>query len=345
MSYERVARAALETPWFIREAEGRIVAEIVLARLEGVRLTEDEVAERVGAAEAAQGPRRGARMSGAVAVLPVYGVLMPRANLMAAMSGGTTVESLRAAFREVMADEAVGSIVFDVDSPGGAVDGIEELATEIREARGRKPMVAVANTLMASAAYYLASQADEVVASPSSMLGSIGVFLEHVETSRADDADGITTTVIRRPDAKHEANMSEPLSDTARTHLQQVVDDYYGQFVGAVAKGRGVTPAAVREGYGQGRVLTARRAVAAGLADRVGTLDEAIIRLATGKAPTARVAGATWHLVSSEETPIPTEAEIEPPPSDDAPLPEDQPDRTNEAQAALALARANANRR
>ncbi len=348
MTYDRIARAVFETPWFIREHEGRLMGELVAARLEGIRLSEAEIAERVSAAQAAQGPRRGSRMAGAVAVLPVYGVIMPRANLMVAMSGGTTVESLRTAFREVLADDAVGSIVFDIDSPGGAVDGIDELATEIREARGRKPMVAVANTMMASAAYYLGAQADEVVASPSSLVGSIGVYLEHVEFSRMEDEAGITTSIIRRPDTKNEANDVEPLSDTARAHLQQIVDDYYGQFVSAVAKGRGVGPAAVRAGYGEGRVLTAKRALAANLVDRVGTLDETVVRLATGKGPASRIAGAEWRLVAAADAvPAPGTDDVADEPTSD-PIESEAPPlngRATEAEAALAIARAKADRR
>jgi ClpP class serine protease len=98
---------------------------------------------------------------------------------MSDMSGGTSVEAIRQNFRAAMADETVGSILFDVDSPGGYTDGIEELATEIRNARGTKPMVAIANYGMASAALYLGAQADELVASPSSMVGWIGTALIH----------------------------------------------------------------------------------------------------------------------------------------------------------------------
>lgn len=350
-NYDRIARAVFETPWFIREREGRIVAEIVLERVAGDRLSEEDIHARVSAAQAAQGPRRGPRVAGAVAVIPIYGVIMPRVTLMTEMSGGSTVAGIREAFREVLADEAVGSILFDVDSPGGAVDGIEELATEIREARGRKPMVAIANTLMASAAYYVACQADEVVASPSSLTGSIGVFLEHVEFSRADEAEGVTATVIRRPAGKHEVNAVEPLSDDARSHLQEMIDDYYGQFVGAVAKGRGVTPAVVRAGYGEGRVLTARRALEAGLVDRVETYDEALRRLATGKGPAPRATAADLPTVAMSDDDLRGALGLDERHTveltTDSVLDAIHPprERATEAKAALALARAQADRR
>lgn len=345
-SYDRIARAVFEVPWFLREREAAIMAEVVLERLAGGRLSDEQAVERVRAAQSAQGPRRGARTSGAVGVIPVYGVIMPRTNLMTLMSGGTSIEDLRSAFRDAVNDEAVGSIVFDVDSPGGAVDQVEEFATEIRDARGVKPMIAVSNTLMASAAYYLASQADEIVASPSSLTGSIGVYIEHVEYSKANELDGVTATFIRRPIAKADANGDEPLTDGAKAHLQQIVDDYYGQFTAAVAKGRGVTPAAVRAGYGEGRVLTAQRALSAGLVDRVGTLEDSIRRLATGKGPAPRAAAQVTDSTTDSTTGMAgvqasSIAIDELDPSEEL----ETPDRSVEAEAALALARAKANRR
>lgn len=344
MRYERIAGAVFGTPWFIREREARIMSEVVLDRIAAGGLFDEEARARVQAAQMAQGPRRGVRQPGDVAVLGIYGILMPRANLMTEFSGGTTVSSLRRQFNEALNDDAVKSILFDVDSPGGAADGIEELATEIRAARGRKPMVAVSNTLMCSAAYYLAAQADEVVASPSSITGSIGVYIEHVEFSKADEMAGVTTTIIRVPEAKHEINDAEPLPDAGRAHLEQIAGDYYDQFVNAVAKGRGVTASAVKAGYGEGRALTARRALAAGLVDRVGTLEETHARLAAGKGPMPRTAARVQiqHFDGNGQ-PITTSeaiASLIAPQPESPPVADTPPDRTTEAEAALALARA-----
>lgn len=309
MSHEHVFRAVYGTPWAILEDRLKTIAEIVRMRMTGERLSDGEIRSRLAAVEAAQGPRSGAR-SGArtansIAVIPIYGTIFQRANLLTAFSGGATVESLSQAFDEALADDQIGSIVFDVDSPGGEVGGIEELAAQVRAARGQKPVVAVANTLMASAAYWLASQADEIVASPSSMVGSIGVVMVHQEVSRMAEAEGITTNIIRIPEAKYEGNQWEVLSDDARAHLEQIAGDYYGQFVNAVAQGRGVTAAAVRAGYGEGRVLTAKRAKEASLVDRIDTLDGTIRRLATGRAPATRGASAAsgYRVVTTEGLP------------------------------------------
>jgi len=171
-------------------------------------------------------------------------------------------------------------VVLDVDSPGGAVNGVEELADEMLRARGQKPVVAVANTLAASAAYWIATAADEVVVTPSGEVGSIGVFAVHEDFSAALEAAGIRVSLVSAGKYKMEGNPYEPLGDEGRAALQERVDDYYGMFVGAVARGRGVAAKDVREGFGQGRLVGARQAVELGMADRVATLDETLDRVA-----------------------------------------------------------------
>ena len=96
---------------------------------------------------------------------------------------GISTNAISGALRQVIDDPGVGSIVLDIDSPGGDVDGIDELASEIYQARKQKPITAVSNCLCASAAYYLASQASEIIASPSSLTGSIGVYILHEDDS------------------------------------------------------------------------------------------------------------------------------------------------------------------
>lgn len=324
-TYDHVARAVFGQPWFTTEENLATIASIVAARLGGNLPTPEDLASRLASAQTTAGPRGGARVQGAVGVIPVYGTLMARANLFTEFSGGATYQSIGRAFREAMADESIGSIVFDIDSPGGEVLGCDELASEIRNARGRKPMVAVANGLMASAAYYLGCQADEIVASPSAVVGSIGCVTVHMEESRGLDEAGITVNIFRNPAAKYEGNPYEALSDEGRAHIQERTDDYADAFRASVAKARGVTAAAVKAGYGEGRALTAKRAHAAGLVDRIATLDDTIVRLASGKGPAPRGTKA-----EDADTPA---------------MAAEPTDQTTEAQAALALARARAAKR
>lgn len=278
MKYAHIVRAIGETPWAILPAKLAVILDLVAYRAGGGKLSQEEVQARMDAA------RRDERRSGSgregVAVLPLLGTIVQRANLMSEMSGGTSAERFRSRFREALNDNQVGAIVLDVDSPGGSVFGVPELAAEIREARGDKPIVAVANSLAASAAYWVASAADELVVTPSGEVGSIGVFAAHEDLSAALEDAGIDVTLISAGKYKVEGNPYEPLGEEARAAIQARVDDYYAMFVDDVARQRGVSSRDVRNGFGQGRVVGAQDAVALGMADEVATLDETIERLA-----------------------------------------------------------------
>jgi signal peptide peptidase SppA len=286
--YRHVVRAVAETPWAILPSTLAVILEIVEFRAAGGELTKEEVRERLDAAEAARTSSRQASAPGAVGVLPLYGVVMPRATLMSEISGGTSLERFAAGFRELLANEQVGSILLDIDSPGGSTDMVPETAALIRSARGRKPIVAIANTDAASAAYWLASQADELIVTPSGMVGSIGVFAAHDDISVLQEKLGVKTTLIYAGKFKTELSPFEPLSEEARAAIQARVDEFYGLFVGDVAKGRGTDVASVRDGFGQGRMVTAKAAVKAGMADAVATFDETVARLARGQATSSR---------------------------------------------------------
>lgn len=261
-----ILQLVLETPWAIMPAH---LSRIVAAAIDGVSVRSQE------------GAPNGATRVGNVSVIPVRGVIEHRADWLDELFGGVaSIDNTRTIFRAELADPAVKAIVLDVDSPGGTASGVTEFASEIRAARGgAKPIVAVANTLTASAAYWLASQADEIVASPSAQVGSVGVYAVHQEASRLLDEMGITTTIIRSGPNKLDANEFEPLTEQARAQIQERVDATYGQFVADVAKGRRTTIAQVEADYGGGRVFTAKQAQAIGMVDRVETIDATINRV------------------------------------------------------------------
>jgi capsid assembly protease len=252
---------------------------------------------RIGAASARDRPQAGA----GVAVLPVLGTISHRMGMFSASSGGTSTEALTREFRSLLADSSVSAIVLDVDSPGGSADGIDELATEIFKARGKKPITAVANTLMASAAYWLAASADEIVVSPSAEVGSIGVLAAHEDRSALMEKLGVKVSLVSAGKYKTEGNPFEPLSDEARANIQKRVDEAYGRFVRAVARGRSVPVDTVRNGFGEGRVVSAREAVRLGMADRVATIDEVIATMPTTSASSAASTNARLGAVSYEE--------------------------------------------
>jgi signal peptide peptidase SppA len=203
--------------------------------------------------------------------------------------GGTSTEVLTKQIRAALADPAVTSIALNIDSPGGTVFGIPELAAEIARARGQKPVVAVVNPMAASGAYWLAAQAGEIVSTPSGTAGSIGVFMAHDDISAWQAQQGIKTTMIHAGKYKTEGNQFEPLTADAIVHFQGQVDELYSMFIKAISSGRGVTQKAAREDMGQGRMLLAGDAMKSGMIDRIGTLEETLVRMnGTGTARGAK---------------------------------------------------------
>jgi HK97 family phage major capsid protein len=270
----RLLSAFGSTAWAIQESKLEEICAFLELRAAGGSLSADEVRALTSSSRNGKVQSRGG-----VVVIPVTGSITQRANMLTEYSGGTSTEKLGAQIDAALNSQDVRAIVLDVDSPGGNVSGVPELAEKIYAARGQKKIVAVVNSLMASAAYWIGSSADEIVITPSGMIGSIGVLWVHTEFSEMDAAMGIRNTIIRAGLHKAEANSMEPLPDGARERMQTMVDDYYDQFVAAVARNRRTTPDAVRKGYGQGDVLTAKRAVGAGLADRVATLEQVLSEL------------------------------------------------------------------
>ncbi len=273
--YELIVRAVLDRPWAILPEKLALIEAVLTVRANGGQVSADEIAAATNGRRTAT-----AQTVGTVAIIPVFGTIHQHAGVMSEYSGGASADGLSKALREAMADPAVGSIVLDVDSPGGGVFGVSELADEIRGLRGQKPMVAIADSLMASAAYWIASQADEVWSLPGGQVGSIGVYQAHVDNSAAYEKFGSKVSYVAAGRYKVEGNDTEPLGDEARTEMQRVVDAYYRMFVNAVAKGRGVSAATVASDFGEGRVVLAGDAKAKGMIDQVGTLDEAIARAA-----------------------------------------------------------------
>lgn len=234
--------------------------------------------------------REVAKAEGAVAVLPVFGVLAQRMSEMDQMcSGGSSVENLSRNFRALVASDDVKAIILHIDSPGGSTFGIEEFGAQIREARGIKPIIAVIDSLGASAAYWIASAADEIVVTPGGVGGSIGVYAVHEDISAALEQAGIKPTLIKEGEFKAETNPLGPLSDAGRAQIEMMVAEAAGKFRSAVAENRGVSQKAVVEKFGDGKVFGAAEMVRRGMADKVATLQDTIERFST---PSKKQSGA-----------------------------------------------------
>lgn len=208
-----------------------------------------------------------------IAVIPVQGTLTPRGGWY-----GTSMDGLRSQIRRAANDADVGAIILDIDSPGGTVAGTVETASEVKAAAAQKPVIAIANTLAASAAYWIGSQASEFVIAPSADVGSIGAMIMHQDISGMLEQAGIKMTMIRSEQSplKNEAHPFGALTEDASAFLQARANEAGAEFIKAVASGRRVTQTKVRDDFGQGRVFGAREAVARGMADRIATLDDVI---------------------------------------------------------------------
>ena len=214
---------------------------------------------------------------GNVAILPILGVISQRHNLFSWLLGGTSTTSFAVEFQKVVTDSSIGAVLLDIDSPGGSVYGVHELAETVYQARAKKPIIACVNSLCASAAYWIGAAADEVIVTPSGELGSVGVVAIHTDISEAERQLGIRTTLIYAGSYKTEANPHEPLQDSARAAIQERVDDYYEMFITDLSRFRNVSESKVRREFGQGRIVGAEEAVRLKMADKVGT-PEMVIR-------------------------------------------------------------------
>lgn len=231
---------------------------------------------------------RGYRVVDGVAVISAMGGLVHRTKLAADSSLLIGYNDLAADVEDALGKADVHAIALVMDSPGGEVAGAFELAERIYAARGRKPMVAVADGMAASAAYLAASAADEVVLTPTSYVGSIGVVMRHVDFSRALANDGITVSHIFAGEHKIDGNPYQPLPDAVRAALQADIEGLYQMFVQAVAKHRGMDEQAVRDT--RAGVYRGVAAVAARLADRISTVDAVVAELATRRTHTVATA-------------------------------------------------------
>ena len=285
-----ILEAVFNKPWAILPATFASLTMIVRRHMRGEKLSAEEVERRIGAAKRERAERAEAKSNiraGSIAIIPIWGVIDHRARMLEEESSGvgTSTELVGRYIDAAVNDPNVGAILLDIDSPGGSVAGVQELSDKIFNARGSKPIVASANDLMASAAYWIGSAADEIAVTPSGLVGSVGVIAEHVDFSKALEMDGIKPTLITSSEFKGEGNPYEPLNDEARAEIQRQVDLYHVEFVGALARNRGVTAAKVEADFGKGRVMKADEARRAGLVDRVESFEQTVARLIGATTP------------------------------------------------------------
>jgi len=260
--------------WAMEHRRFELLSDLVAeASWDNIRLVQD-------GAVAAQRQRLRQRVA-RTAVIPMVGPIEHRPSLFSWLGLGTSTQLAGEAFDEAIADKSVQAVVLEVDSPGGTVDGVPELAAKIASARGSKPIISISNSMMASAGLWIGTAADMVWAIPSADVGSMGAWSLHMDESAALADEGLVPTIISAGEFKTEGNPFEPLSDPARAEMQRRVDEIYGDFVKTVAKHRGVTAKQAEANFGRGRTMSAQDAKSAGLIDKVGTFEDLLGKFGT----------------------------------------------------------------
>lgn len=207
-----------------------------------------------------------------IAVIPIHGTLLNRFN--SSWGYVTGYNFIRWQLNAALDDDDVETIVLDVNSPGGEVAGCLELSNTIFEAREIKPILAVVDSLMASAALVLGSAATKVYITPSGKAGSAGVIAMHVDQSKAMDEWGLKISLIFAGAHKADGNPFEPLPDDVRAAVQASVDKAYVQLCDLVARNRGLDSQSIRDT--EARVYRADEALEQKLVDAIKTPAEAV---------------------------------------------------------------------
>lgn len=295
--YERYITHLARQPWAITPTKLDVLKALAIRLSRGERLSDEEIAARMAEEDGGSRSTATARSDGSVAVIPIVGTIAHRADSFESSSGGTSTQRIGQYLKRATADESVKSILLDISSPGGSVEGVPELAAQVAAAAAVKPVTAIANALSASAAYWIGSQATEFVVTPSGFVGSIGVFMVLVDASGWYEKEGLKINAISAGDHKLEGAPWEALSDESRAFFQGQVKRIYDEFLKAVAHGRGVTVAQVKADFGQGRVFDAKEALRVGMVDRIATYDDTLLRMVKARPTTsARRADAPVDL-------------------------------------------------
>lgn len=302
MKLLRLVTAFSQTPWALKADTFEAARAILHAAANGERANLEPLAGPPPKSPSGNSP-------GVIAVIPIWGVIANRAYMVEDICGpsGTSTERLQQSIQSALANPDVKAIVLDIDSPGGSVFGVQELADFIFSARETKPILANANSLAASAAYWIGTAASEFTVTPSGMAGSVGVYAAHMDASKAEEIMGLKTTLISAGKYKVEGHPYAPLDTEAAQSMQKSVDEYYSAFTASVAKYRGTGVAAVRDGFGEGRTVSAKEAAACNMSDGIATLDETIqraVKLArqaerNATAPRRSVASAQIRIASA----------------------------------------------
>ncbi len=280
MRYPHLFSRLYNTPLLLHPDKASVIESVFRAHATSIDLAKPEaVAAGPGSGSSARDDKPYQLSSGGVAIIPVMGTLVQRASGLDAMSGMTSYSSVSRLIDAAIQDRDVNSILLEMDSPGGEVSGLYDIADSIYAAREQKPIWAIANEQAYSAAYAIASSAAKLYMPRTAGVGSIGVIAMHVDQSKRDATQGYTYTAIYAGDKKNDFNSHAPLSDSATADLQAEIDRLYTMFVDTVARNRGISAQVVKDT--QAGVMNPQQATELGFADGIATLAEVVSMMET----------------------------------------------------------------
>ncbi|MCJ7454640.1 MAG: S49 family peptidase [Wolbachia endosymbiont of Homalodisca vitripennis] len=206
------------------------------------------------------------------AIIPIHGILTKKPGAFDEMLGMTSYEQIEEQITQALADSSIETIILEIDSPGGEVNGIFDLADFIHSARGKKRIIAIANDDAYSAAYAIASSAEKIFLTRTSGVGSIGVIASHIDQSGFDEKCGIKYTTVFAGSRKNDLNPHEPITSESLESLQKEVDRLYEMFVQLIARNRGLSIEKIRST--EAGLYFGKNAVDIGFADGITILSE-----------------------------------------------------------------------
>lgn len=301
----RILTQIYNTPWLITDEALSMICGIV----ERKEIDLEAVAARLGRPLENAGGNSYVRDG--VAVIDVAGPLVRYADLFSEISGATSVQSLASDFQAAMDAPNVRQILLNVNSPGGQVNGIQELADQIRTGSATKPVTAYVDGQAASAGYWLAAAAPTVISSESSLIGSVGVVAAVTDRREADQKQGIRRYEIVSSNAPYKR--PDVATEQGRAQIQETVDAIEGLFIGRMAKFRNQSTEAVAANFGQGKQFIARQAIGAGMADGIDSFEPLVARLAADRTPRAYSFSAHQEVQPMADTQQPQQPQAQPP--------------------------------
>src|SRR5438067_2639742 len=203
------------------------------------------------------------------------GIVEAKGTIGDAAPAGVDSDKIVKLLKKYEKDDDIRAIVLRVDSPGGAVAPSQEIHDAIRRINGKKKVVVSMGNLAASGGYYISAPAERIYAQPGTLTGSIGVIFMHFNVRGLLDWARVDETTFKSGKYKDTLSPFRPIQETDKEEIQSLSDDIYGQFVKAVAEGRGLPEAKVRE-LAEGRIYTGRKAKDLKLVDELGGMDEAV---------------------------------------------------------------------